>query len=148
MFDDIRGFLFSITTDGARQSLIYSIFVFLGLPFTPPGVGTNTHFCVDTFTHNDLNLRDIWPSEDLGVKLVTYIGGVPMEAEQSVENRKPYDVPPSYPVGVSELFGRKGHWFNCLASCTLDCTADLDFTRLGKMMNLALLRFLSDVVLS
>lgn len=127
--DDLHGFLFSITTKEARQSLIYSIFVFLGLPFTPPGVGTNTHFCIDTFTHNNINLEHFWPTDHQVPRLITYIDGVPMEPEHNADDDKPYNFPPSYPVGLTELFARPGQWFSCLPAEPLDCSADADFCR-------------------
>ncbi|KAI9489261.1 NRDE-2, necessary for RNA interference-domain-containing protein [Zychaea mexicana] len=139
--DDIREFLFNITTGEARQGLIYSIFVFLGLPFTPPGVGTNTHFCVDTFTHNELKLDGFWPSTKQqlrGSLLLTYIDGIPMESERVTSDRQPYDYPVSYPVGTTELFARYDHWFSCVANCHVDNQLEADFTRNAFQQLLAL----------
>lgn len=128
--DDIRDFLFDLTTHEARQALIYSIFVFLGLPFPPPGVGTNTHFCTDTFTHNEMKLDRFWPPLiEKRPLLITYVDGIPMEPEHATVDRHPFDYPVSYPVGVSELFARHGHWFACLENCHLDCEADINFAR-------------------
>ncbi|KAG0177112.1 hypothetical protein DFQ28_006393 [Apophysomyces sp. BC1034] len=129
--DDVRGFLFNITTQGARLSLIYSIFVFLGLPYTPPGVGTNTHFCTDTFTHNDMKLQQFWPVQQQPIgKLVCYIDGIPMEPDHTADEKKnPYDLPVSYPVGVSEMFARHQHWFGCFGKQHVDCDVDVEFAR-------------------
>ncbi|KAL0074451.1 NRDE-2, necessary for RNA interference-domain-containing protein [Phycomyces blakesleeanus] len=127
--DDIRNFLFNITTRGARLGLIYSIFVFLGLPYTPPGVGTNTHFFTDTFTHNEMKLHNIWPDLEQKPMLVYCLDGVPMEPDHIVTNRDPYGLPISYPVGISELFARPKHWFGCAGRSQLECDADVEFTR-------------------
>lgn len=129
--DDIKSFLFNITTEDARQSLIYSIFVFLGLPYMPPNVGTNTHFCTDTFTHNDLALTHFWPKkDDASMKhLVWYVEGVPMNPEQATAQNKPYYIPNSYPVGLSELFARSGDWFKCSGKEFIHCNVDEQFTR-------------------
>lgn len=128
--DDIRDFLFDLTTHEACQALIYSIFVFLGLPFPPPGVGTNTHFCTDTFTHNEMKFERFWPPLwEKRPLLITYVDGIPMEPEHATVDRHPFDYPVSYPVGVSELFARHGHWFACLESFHLDCEVDIDFAR-------------------
>ncbi|KAI7885758.1 DUF1740-domain-containing protein [Lichtheimia hyalospora FSU 10163] len=128
--DDIRDFLFDLTTYEARQALIYSIFVFLGLPFPPPGVGTNTHFCTDTFTHNEMKFERFWPPLwEKRPLLITYVDGIPMEPEHAIVDRHPFDYPVSYPVGVSELFARHGHWFACMESCHLDCESDINFAR-------------------
>jgi hypothetical protein len=129
--DDIKSFLFDITTEGARESLIYSIFVFLGLPYMPPNVGTNTHFCTDTFTHNDLALNHFWPEKDnASMKhLVWYVEGVPMNPEQATAQNKPYFIPNSYPIGVSELFARSGDWFKCSGKEFIHCDIDEQFTR-------------------
>ena len=126
--DDIREFLFNITTHEARQGLVYSIFVYLGLPFTPPGVGTNTHFCIDTFTHNDLKLDSYWPSKQQPLR-ITYVDGIPMEPEHAVQDKQPFDYPVSYPVGTSELFARYDHWFSCVTSCHVDNDVEAKFTR-------------------
>ncbi|KAF7728244.1 hypothetical protein EC973_006525 [Apophysomyces ossiformis] len=128
--DDLRGFLFNITTQGARTSLIYSTFVFLGLPYTPPGVGTNTHFCTDTFTHNDLKLKHFWPQPQPSRRLVYYIDGVPMEPDHTADETKdPQDLPVSYPVGVSELFARDRQWFGCHGKQHVDSDVDVGFAR-------------------
>ncbi|KAI9025805.1 NRDE-2, necessary for RNA interference-domain-containing protein, partial [Phycomyces nitens] len=127
--DDIRNFLFNITTRGARLGLIYSIFVFLGLPYTPPGVGTNTHFFTDTFTHNEMKLHNFWPELEHKPMLVYCLDGVPMEPDHVVANRDPYGLPISYPVGVSELFARSKHWFGCPGRLQLECDVDVEFTR-------------------
>ncbi|RCH97051.1 hypothetical protein CU098_008002, partial [Rhizopus stolonifer] len=115
LFDDIFPFLFDIRTTAARQTLIYSVFVFLGLPYTPPEVGTNTHFFTDTFTHNDLPMDHFWPPENSNKHqcLVWYISSVPMEPEQAVSENDPFFIPPSYPVGLPELFAQSGKWFKC-----------------------------------
>ncbi|KAI9313832.1 NRDE-2, necessary for RNA interference-domain-containing protein [Dichotomocladium elegans] len=129
--DDIRDLMFDVTTHEARQALIYSIFVFLGLPFTPPGVGTNTHFCIDTFTHNEMKLPRFWPPLPVSEKSlhITYVDGIAMEPEHVVEDKNIFDYPSSYPVGDSELFARHGVWFACLESCHLDYEADAVFAR-------------------
>ncbi|KAI9250894.1 NRDE-2, necessary for RNA interference-domain-containing protein [Phascolomyces articulosus] len=126
--DDIREFLFCITAPETKQGLIYSIFVFLGLPFTPPGVGTNTHFCVDTFTHNELKLDGFWPSERRPL-LLTYIDGIAMDPERTTNDSRPYDYPVSYPVGISELFARHDHWFSCVTNCHVENPLEAEFTR-------------------
>lgn len=129
--DDIKSFLFDITTKNARQSLIYSIFVFLGLPYMPPNVGTNTHFCTDTFTHNDLALAHFWPQKDIASMkhLVWYVEGVPMNPEQARTQNKPYFIPNSYPVGLSELFAKPGEWFKCSGKEFIHCDVDEQFAR-------------------
>ncbi|KAG2234395.1 hypothetical protein INT48_003622 [Thamnidium elegans] len=128
--DDIKPFLFNTTTTGARYSLIYSIFVFLGLPYTPPEVGTNTHFFTDTFTHNDLVLEHFWPAKENTIKhLVWYVAGIAMNPEQTVEIKSPYDIPQSYPVGVSEMFAKQGTWFKSCGKEFLTNTVDEGFTR-------------------
>ncbi|KAI9487708.1 MAG: NRDE-2, necessary for RNA interference-domain-containing protein [Benjaminiella poitrasii] len=112
--DDVKPFLFTITTIGARQSLIYSLFVFLGLPYTPPDVGTNTHFYTDIFSHNELDLTHFWPVKDNTPKhLVWYVAGVPMTPEEATNESGPYYIPNSYPVRVPELFAKYGSWFKC-----------------------------------
>lgn len=128
LFDDVKPFLFSITTYEAKQGLIYSILVFLGLPFTPPGVGTNTHFCTDTFTHNELALPHFWPPVEQRPALITYIDDVPMAAEHIAKDANPFELPVSYPVGLSELFSGS-RWFNCFESTRLDNIVDLTFAR-------------------
>ncbi|KAI7849022.1 NRDE-2, necessary for RNA interference-domain-containing protein [Circinella umbellata] len=135
--DDICEFLFCITTQEARQGLIYSIFVFLGLPFTPPGVGTNTHFCIDTFTHNELKLDGFWPTQQRPL-LLTYIDGIPMDPERTTDDQRPYDYPISYPVGVSELFTRHDHWFSCVTNCHVDNGLEIEFARNAFKQLLAL----------
>ncbi|CAO0790696.1 unnamed protein product [Mucor circinelloides] len=128
--DDITSFLFDITTQGARQSLIYSIFVFLGLPYTPPNVGTNTHFFTDTFTHNEMALNNFWPSKQSTTKhLVWYVAGVPMNPQETTSEMNPYDIPSSYPVGLNELFAKSGSWFKCAGKEYIQCNVDEIFTR-------------------
>lgn len=128
--DDIKPFIFNITTENARRSLIYSIFVFLGLPYTPPEVGTNTHFFTDTFTHNDLALEHFWPPKESSTKhLVWYVAGVPMNPEETVEIKTPYDIPNSYPVGLNELFAKSGSWFKTSGKEFVPNTLDEAFTR-------------------
>lgn len=128
--DDIKPFLFNTTTTGARYSLIYSVFVFLGLPYTPPDVGTNTHFFTDTFTHNDLTLDHFWPAKENSIKhLVWYVAGVPMNPEQTIEITNPYYIPNSYPVGLSELFAKSGTWFKSSGKEFIHYKVDEEFTR-------------------
>ncbi|KAG2202419.1 hypothetical protein INT47_008890 [Mucor saturninus] len=128
--DDIKPFLFNITTTGARYSLIYSILVFLGLPYTPPDVGTNTHFFTDTFTHNDLALDHFWPAKESSMKhLVWYVSGVPMNPEQTIEITNPYYIPNSFPVGLSEMFAKSGSWFKSSGKEFIHNKPDEEFTR-------------------
>ncbi|KAI8876533.1 DUF1740-domain-containing protein [Backusella circina FSU 941] len=128
--DDIRPFLFDITTSGAKESLIFSLFVLFGLPFTPPEVGTNTHFFTDTFTHNDMFLNQFWPRDDSPHSLVWYVAGVPMEPEHVTNDTDMYHFPISYPVGLSELFSRKDHhWFQCSSSSHVPNVVDQVFIR-------------------
>ncbi|KAI8972712.1 NRDE-2, necessary for RNA interference-domain-containing protein [Pilobolus umbonatus] len=128
--DDIRSFLFNITSEEARQSLVYSVFVFLGLPYTPPDVGTNVHFSTDTFTHNDINLSRFWPSLINQTKhLVWYVSGVPMEPEHALVQNDPYNIPACYPVGLSELFAKHDTWYSCLGKQYLPSASDEIFTR-------------------
>lgn len=129
--DDIKPFLFSTTTTGAHYSLIYSVFVFMGLPYTPPDVGTNTHFFTDTFTHNDLDLDHFWPAKENSVKhLVWYVAGVPMNPEQTVEITNPFYIPNSFPVRQSELFAKSGTWFKSSGKEFIRNRVDEEFTRL------------------
>ena len=110
--DDVKPFLVDITTTGARQNLIYSILVFLGLPYTPPEVGTNTHFFEDTFTHHNISFASFWPPKETSNKvLVWYVAGVPMNPEQTVEELCPYHIPNAYPVGIHEMFAKRDSWF-------------------------------------
>lgn len=125
--DDIQPFLFTISTQDARQSLIYSVFVFIGLPYTPPGVGTNSHFYTDTFTHNDVVLN--WPTQNSTKHLVWYVDGVPMNPEHTINEMNPYMVPGSYPVRMSELFAKSGKWFKSSGKEFIHCQADEQFTR-------------------
>lgn len=126
--EDIINILFNITTAAARTSLIYSIFVFLGLPYSPPGVGTNTHFSTDTFTHNDLQLGVFWPPTEKQFKQISYVEGVPMKKiEQNTQN--PFDLPLSYPVDVEELFARHDHWFSCFGKQYLTEEEEIMFAR-------------------
>lgn len=129
--DDIKPFLFNTTTIGSRYNLIYSIFVFLGLPYTPPEVGTNTHFFTDTFTHNDLVLNHFWPTkeENMTKHLVWYVSGIAMNPEQTVEIKNPYYIPNSYPVGISELFAKSGTWFKTSGKEFIPNVIDERFTR-------------------
>lgn len=128
--DDITSFLFDTTTEGARQSLIYSVFVFMGLPYTPPQVGTNTHFFTDTFTHNEIALHHFWPSKPSSTKhLVWYVAGVPMNPEETTSEMNPYYMPSSYPVGLNELFAKSGSWFKCAGKEYIHCDVDEAFTR-------------------
>jgi hypothetical protein len=128
--DDVKPFLFNTTTNGARHHLIYSIFVFLGLPYTPPEVGTNTHFFTDTFTHNDLARVNFWPPKETSKKyLVWYVEGVPMNPEQTIEETNPYFIPNSFPVGISELFAKSGTWFKASGKEFVPNAIDEDFTR-------------------
>lgn len=128
--DDITSFLFDTTTEEARQSLIYSVFVFMGLPYTPPHVGTNTHFFTDTFTHNEMALHHFWPSKPSTTKhLVWYVAGVPMNPEATTSEMNPYYIPSSYPVGLNELFAKPGSWFRCAGKEYMQCEVDEKFTR-------------------
>ncbi|KAI8647113.1 NRDE-2, necessary for RNA interference-domain-containing protein [Parasitella parasitica] len=128
--DDIKPFLFNTTTNDARQSLIYSIFVFIGLPYTPPQVGTNTHFFTDAFTHNEMPLNNFWPADQNGTKhLVWYVSGVPMNPEQTTSEMNPYYIPGSFPVGLNELFAKSGDWFKCAGKEYIRCDIDEKFTR-------------------
>ncbi|KAI7908306.1 NRDE-2, necessary for RNA interference-domain-containing protein [Cokeromyces recurvatus] len=128
--DDVKPFLFNITHMEARQSLIYSLFVFLGLPFTPPDIGTNTHFYTDIFTHNELNLAHFWPAKENTRKhLVWYVAGVPMTPEEITMESNPYYIPNSYPVRVPELFAKYGTWFKCSGKEFIHCQIDEKFTR-------------------
>lgn len=125
--DDIKPYLFDVTTPGARQSLIYSIFVFMGLPYTPPNVGTNSHFYTDTFTHNDVVLT--WPTQQTTKHLVWYVAGVPMNPEQTINETNPYFIPGSYPVRISEMFAKSGQWFKSSGREFIHCDTDENFTR-------------------
>ncbi|ORZ00282.1 NRDE-2, necessary for RNA interference-domain-containing protein [Syncephalastrum racemosum] len=128
LFDDVKTLLFSVTTYEAKQGLVYSILVFLGLPFTPPGVGTNTHFCIDTFTHNEMALPHFWPRTEERPPLITYIDGVAMAAEHIAKEANPFELPVSYPVGLAELFP-SARWFDCFDSARLDNVVDMAFAR-------------------
>ncbi|KAI8051900.1 NRDE-2, necessary for RNA interference-domain-containing protein [Gilbertella persicaria] len=130
LIEDVKPFLFNITTFDARYSLIYSIFVFLGLPYTPPEIGTNTHFFTDTFTHNDLALHDFWPQDKGNARhLLWYVAGVPMNPEHTTAAAHPYSIPNSYPVGISELFAKSGSWFKASGKEFIHCNVDEQFTR-------------------
>lgn len=126
--EDVTAILFNITTTAARKSLIYSIFVFLGLPYSPPGVGTNTHFSTDTFTHNDLQLRGFWPAAEQQQHLIGYVDGVPMKEVQR-NDQNPFDLPLSYPVDVEELFAKSDHWFSCFGKQYLTTDEEVAFAR-------------------
>jgi tetratricopeptide (TPR) repeat protein len=125
--DDIRPFLFDVSTSDARQSLIYSVLVFLGLPYTPPEVGTNSHFYTDTFTHNDTILT--WPTEQTTKHLLWYVSGVPMNPEQTISEMNPYFIPGSYPVRMAEMFAKSGKWFKSSGKEFIHCQVDEKFTR-------------------
>ncbi|KAI8088685.1 NRDE-2, necessary for RNA interference-domain-containing protein [Halteromyces radiatus] len=126
--EDVTNILFNITTEAARKSLIYSIFVFLGLPYSPPGVGTNTHFSTDTFTRNDLYLEGYWPSVEKQQHQICYVDGVPMKEKQQSQ-QTPFSMPVSYPVNVEELFARHDQWFHCLGKQYLTNEEEIKFTR-------------------
>ncbi|ORX54932.1 DUF1740-domain-containing protein [Hesseltinella vesiculosa] len=126
--DDVVRSLFNVTTEAAKSSLVYSLFVFLGLPFAPYGVSTNTHFCTDTFTHSDLELNDFWPTKEKTAKLLTYVDKVPMENVQE-NDRNPFGLPLSYPADVEELFARKSKWFSCFPSPKIVNDQEQKFTR-------------------
>ncbi|KAI9260144.1 NRDE-2, necessary for RNA interference-domain-containing protein [Sporodiniella umbellata] len=112
LFDDVSPYLINLKTPAAHQTLIYSLLVFLGLPYTPPGVGTNTHVFTDTFTHNHLPMQRFWPPPPPPPCLVWYVSQVPMEPEVVQVNKDPFFIPPSYPVGLPELFAQPHHWFS------------------------------------
>ncbi|KAI8968975.1 NRDE-2, necessary for RNA interference-domain-containing protein [Mycotypha africana] len=128
--DDVKNFLFDVTTAEARQSLIYSVLVFLGLPYTPPEIGSNTHFFTDTFTRNDISLDHFWPVKNHSLEqIVWYVAGVPMRSENTVQQTNTYDIPSSYPVGISEMFAKYGEWFRCSGRENIRYEEDIKFTR-------------------
>ncbi|KAI9303040.1 NRDE-2, necessary for RNA interference-domain-containing protein [Cunninghamella echinulata] len=126
--DDISNILFNITTTAARKNLIYSVFIFLGLPYSPYGVGTNTHFSVDTFTHNDLFLQDFWPKEKKQQYEICYIDNIPMEKTNDTQSN-PFNIPPSYPVEEDELFAPHDYWFTCFGKQYITNDEEITFTK-------------------
>lgn len=120
--------MFNITTASARKSLIYSIFIFLGLPYSPSGVGTNTHFSVDTFTHNDLFLQEFWPKEKKQYYEICYIDNVPMEKTNETSSN-PFNIPPSFPIEEDELYAQHDYWFSCFGKKYITNIEVIEFTK-------------------
>lgn len=122
LFSDVRPFLFPIGSPTVRPFLIYSLFTFLNLPFTPPGASTSEPFYSDAFLHNELAYSDslrarFWPDhlQQDAEKRRKFIsdGGMEPEMEAGVEN--PWECPVrAWPVGVESLFRRKGTGFTVL----------------------------------
>ncbi|CAO3613577.1 unnamed protein product [Cunninghamella blakesleeana] len=126
--EDVSKILFNITTTSAKKSLIYSIFVFLGLPYSPSGVGTNTHFSVDTFTHNDLFLQQFWPKEKKQHHEICYIDDVPMEKTNET-SANPFNIPPSFPIEEDELYAQHDYWFSCFGKQYITNKEAIEFTK-------------------
>ncbi|CAM0137619.1 unnamed protein product [Umbelopsis sp. WA50703] len=135
MFDDIRKLMFRLKTQQNLQHLMYTFFTFLNLPYIPPQISTNTPFTTDTFTHNHLAgsglSQKFWPNKPLrNQRLITYVGGIPMEPEKQAGIANPFGLPScSFPIGVDELFARPNTWFTCTPQLRLESDTDIPFAR-------------------
>ncbi|CED84838.1 Uncharacterized conserved protein [Phaffia rhodozyma] len=119
LFQDIRSFLVPIYREACsvdRQvDLIYALFAYLDLPFTPPDASTSAAFFSDPFlaasTTGKAGSSRFWP-EHLTVDKETKKrkllgdGGVELEVEGGVKS--PWGCPVKVrPVGVADLFRRE-----------------------------------------
>ncbi|GAA5834455.1 hypothetical protein JCM9279_004321 [Rhodotorula babjevae] len=141
LFDDVKPFLFLLSSPEATHQLAYAFLAFLGLPFVPPDVPTSTPFTTDPFVHSELVerpslLRRFWPARSSGAPFGV-IGGEAMEPERHSALKAPWDVPfKAMPATVDSLFAGSGPgWFKTLAKEDLP-DLDVDLTR----NSLALLR--------
>jgi hypothetical protein len=122
IFSDVRPFLFPIQTPIARLQLIYAFFSFLGLPFAPPDVPTNSASATDphlTWAVGDnASLRaSFWPPRPARRIMWTTVGGEPMQPEDP-RMRDPFACPvKSWMSERGTLFAR--HWFRDLGPADL-----------------------------
>lgn len=134
LFDDIKPFLFLLSSRESSQQLAYAFLAFLGLPFVPPDVPTSTPFTTDPFVHSELVerpglLRRFWPPKASAAPFGV-VGGEAMEPERSSALTAPWAVPfKAMPATVDSLFaGAKPGWFRTLAKDDLQ-DIDVELTR-------------------
>ncbi|KAM0793184.1 hypothetical protein ACM66B_000655 [Microbotryomycetes sp. NB124-2] len=139
LFDDIRNLLFLVHSPDSKMQLAYSFLNYLGLPFIPPDVPTDTPFTTDTFIHSELVERQslakrFLPPMDLTRKRFEVISGEPMESERRSVLSAPYDTPfHSVPASVDLLFGTRRGWFATLRPQDLE-DVDVDMARNSLQM--------------
>ncbi|KPV78517.1 uncharacterized protein RHOBADRAFT_50976 [Rhodotorula graminis WP1] len=134
LFDDVKPFLFLLSSPESTHQLAYAFLAFLGLPFVPPDVPTSTPFTTDPFVHSELVerpslLRRYWPARSSGAPF-GIIGGEAMEPERDSALKAPWNVPfKAMPATVDTLFGGPSPgWFKTLGKEDL-LDLDLDLAR-------------------
>ncbi|GAA5908743.1 hypothetical protein JCM8208_006776 [Rhodotorula glutinis] len=134
LFDDVKPFLFLLSSPESTHQLAYAFLAFLGLPFVPPDVPTSTPFATDPFVHSELVerpslLRRFWPARSSGAPFGV-IGGEAMEPERNSALKAPWDVPfKAMPATVDTLFGGPAPgWFKTLRKEDLP-DLDVDLAR-------------------
>lgn len=153
LFDDVKPFLFLLSSPEATHQLAYAFLAFLGLPFVPPDVPTSTPFTTDPFVHSELVERPsllsrFWPARSSGAPFGV-IGGEAMEPERHSALGAPWDVHfKAMPATVDSLFaGSKPAWFKTLGKEDLpDLDVDLARCVLSLFLRLTIaLRHLADL---
>ncbi|GAA6047144.1 hypothetical protein JCM3770_006922 [Rhodotorula araucariae] len=134
LLDDIRHFLFLLSSRESQQQLAYAFLAFIGLPFVPPDVPTSTPFTTDPFVHSELAerpalTRRFWPA-DGDTRPFAVVGGEAMEPERRSALGTPWEIPfKAMPATVDSLFaGAKPGWFKTLAKEDLH-GLDVDLAR-------------------
>ncbi|KAG9291623.1 hypothetical protein G9A89_022042 [Geosiphon pyriformis] len=135
LFDDIKKYLFDLTSSEARINMIYACFNFLRLPFNPCR-SSNHSFVADSFLHSEMANESLananfWPSthkSDIPSGLVNDIYGVIMDREIRSEEKKIWKFPlKAFPQDHDNLFPSK-HWF-CICEESTLVDVNLAFAR-------------------
>lgn len=116
LFPDIASFLFPLQSPNIKPHLLYALFTFLDLPFTPPESSTSSPFYADPY----LQARDytisggggggagFWPDHLRGIvpgRRMIGEDGFELEVERGVVGRAQTCPVRSWPVGVEGMFG-------------------------------------------
>jgi hypothetical protein len=110
LFNDIRPFLYTFTTDVVRE-IPYALFTFCGLRLPERSVSSNEARLSDPWLYNSFNLEELWPRMSLS-HMIEWVDGEAVEPERVSGISSPFSFKRKvWPLTISTLFPSKGQWF-------------------------------------
>jgi hypothetical protein len=113
LFNDIRPFLYSFTTD-VVQRLPYAFLSFFGINLPHPDASSNELEMTDPWLHNSFDTARFWPPP-FKADMIEWINGEAVEPERMPGIDGPFGFNRKvWPIDIAMLFPEKGSWFELL----------------------------------
>ena len=118
LFNDIRPFLHTFTTDAIRQ-LPHAFLSFCGVNLPSPDSSSNDPRITDAWLHNNFDITGFWPPPS-NIDTIEWINGEAVEPERLPGIEGPFTFKRKiWPVDIDTLFPAKGFWFDRLEESDL-----------------------------